>query len=314
MTTRGLPLDGIGYAASVPVLSGRNRDELAVLTPFRANLSFSQYLETLTPVAGNYSHLAKNLIFAPPTSGNLSLRAFNASQRFLTDKRFKCLDQATAYSATLHHVFPAVYQFEFNRTYQPPDYNPTGLCPAAIRNPQQEEYFKCHAGELAFTHGNIAFSGLPDRDSKDTLFAQIVVDYWAAFARTGRPVPEPGYLEARGFWQSAEHIKRAGLWDKVHVDSSGAGLSIMRLQYGEGMKMTTPVDVEQCKTLGLPLDFYESVDFDPNRPIPKESGASTLFLSEVGTCPVVFLAWLGRLGCASALSAIIFWALSFMIF
>jgi hypothetical protein len=79
-----------------------------------------------------------------------------------------------------------------------------------------------------------------------------VVDYWSAFARTGDPNPEGGYLQAMGYWNSIAQIGVSGAWEKVDVgkpkqklmqwDSSGV------VGFGEG---------DQCEVLGLGVGYYE---------------------------------------------------------
>jgi hypothetical protein len=184
---------------------------------------------------------------------------FNASGSVITYGLFKCPTIAFASSAKKNNVFSPVYQFEFNRTYQTPRFGDSarGFCGRDVDDPEHTEYYKCHAGEVPFTFGNILSQGWRDRDGLDTPFAQLIVDYWTAFARTGTMKPENGYLEARGFYESLVKMKEAGLWRQNHE-------GVMILQW-EGLG-TMPLGGEQigCNELGLGNDLYEHMDFGSN--------------------------------------------------
>jgi hypothetical protein len=181
---------------------------------------------------------------------------FNTSGNVVTYSLFKCLTTAFASSAKRNNVFSPVYQFEFNRTYQTARFGDSarGFCGRDVNDPEHTEYYKCHAGEVPFTFGNVLSQGWRDRDGLDTPFARLVVDYWTAFARTGTMKPEDGYLEARGFDESLAKMKEAGVWGQIPE-------GVMRLQWGGPGVM--PLGGEQigCKELGLANDFYEHVDF-----------------------------------------------------
>ncbi len=56
----------------------------------------------------------------------------------------------------------------------------------------------------------VARVGLPDRDRRDMKFIQLVVDYWAAFARWGDPNPESEWLRARGYKGTLAELETVG--------------------------------------------------------------------------------------------------------
>jgi hypothetical protein len=103
----------------------------------------------------------------------------NATGHVITAGLFTCLSTAFAYSSSKSDVFKPVYQFEFNRTYQPARFGDSArvACGRDIDDPEHQEYYKCHAGEVPYTFGNILSQGWKDRDGLDTPFARLIVDY-----------------------------------------------------------------------------------------------------------------------------------------
>jgi hypothetical protein len=112
------------------------------------------------------------------------------------------------------------------------------------------EYFKCHAGDLANAFGNVARVGFPARDENDMPFAQMVVDYWTAFARNLDPNPSLEYLKVRGYWNTINQIAVSGKW--TPVDSKRP--MMMELQWN-GL-MVPFKDEEQCTVLGTLWTFW----------------------------------------------------------
>ncbi|CAK7238102.1 hypothetical protein SEUCBS140593_010328, partial [Sporothrix eucalyptigena] len=114
------------------------------------------------------------------STGNLSLDAFNVTQRILTD-----------------------IGFSFDRTnggYDPNNFGATGLSAGPVTpeypygNPNLP-YFRLHGSEIGFTYGNVE----PIRNADDVKAAQLITAYFASFARTGDPNPSESYLRARGY-------------------------------------------------------------------------------------------------------------------
>ena len=155
-------------------------------------------------------------------------------------------------------MFPKAYYYEFNRTYQPPGFDPNGICnppPTPLRpnGDPDKEYFKCHAGEVTYVFGNNARDGRPDRDGKDVLFAQLVVDYWSSFARTYDPNPDTGYLKARGYTSTLDRMKKTGKWEEVKKNK----LVKRRIEWNGAMEGFN--EEKQCEVLGLPSSYYENI-------------------------------------------------------
>lgn len=188
---------------------------------------------------------------------------FNATQHVATEVAFKCITIATAYSASKNRAFASVYQFQHNRTYIPAMDFPLEqqrICGRNVSDPDVDEYYKCHAGDNPVVFGNAGFLGWPDRGGSDILYSRLIVDYWSSFARTGKMQPDAEYLKARGFWSSAQHLREVGVWEELDVNA-GPG-QVMSLQWtGQSMFAWSDAELERCKMLGYPQDYYESVDY-----------------------------------------------------
>lgn len=176
---------------------------------------------------------------------------FNSTIRVAGLALYTCHEQATAYSAALHPSLFASYRtFLFNRTYNPTGYTQAHCDSAA---PETDEYFKCHAGEQLIVFGNLARASQPDRDGRDSGFARMVVDIWAAFARTGNPDISAEELRVRGFADTAERLARAGSWSTVKSERP-----MLRLfQWDGGMRDFS--DVDACEKMGFGLKYFEDL-------------------------------------------------------
>ncbi|TKA82943.1 hypothetical protein B0A55_01301 [Friedmanniomyces simplex] len=246
LVTDQLEVTGRGPAAHVPVLMGFMRDDGAAFITYPAP---NDTVSTLLTANGfNLSTISTLSVFPEPASANETLNVFNTTALIATDSEFRCLDEATAYSAIKHAVFPTVYFYEFNRSYQLSFYQPNfPVCeppptPAHPYGDPSAEYFKCHSGELYYVFGSLAFNGLPPRDDYDIPMSQFTLDTWASFARTYDPTPSLAFLQARGFANTTAEIQRSGApWLPVttpeEVGEGDAGLMLRMLQYpsvGEG--------------------------------------------------------------------------------
>ena len=157
LITDQLSVTGSGPAAHVPVLMGFMRDDGAAFISYpAANDSLPEFLTTN---GFNVSEITSLSVFPEPATANATLDLFNVSARIATDAEFRCLDEATAYSAVLHDVFEEVWFYEFNRSYQLSFYSPNPpTCvpaPSAARplGDPDREYFKCHSYVLSpFPH------------------------------------------------------------------------------------------------------------------------------------------------------------------
>ena len=141
-------------------------------------------------------------LFPLYSTGNLSLDAFNVSQRVMTDVGFRCIDEAIVYAGPRSGAFPRAYYYAFDRTnggYDPNGLGATGLSAGPVTpgypygNPNLP-YFRLHGSEIGFTYGNVF-----PRDAADTKATQLITGYFASFAKTGDPNPSEVYLRVRGY-------------------------------------------------------------------------------------------------------------------
>ena len=254
----GLNLTGHGPAAHVPVMMGFMRDDGAAFNSYpKGNESFSAYL---TRHGFNYSTATTDL-FPIPQGKNASLNVYNASSLLYTDLEFRCLDEATAYSAIKNDVYESVYFYQFNRSYQTaPNFDPNyPVCDAPVQegfpngNPSAE-YFKCHSGELYYVFGSLMFNNKPLRDENDIPMSQFTLDTWASFARTYDPNIDQRFLAARGFSNTTAAARQAGRWSPVEN-----GRTLRLMQY-PSLQAAFEIysSADQCVALGYPLDYFES--------------------------------------------------------
>ena len=125
----------------VPVITGVNRDEAGVLVPLPSG---SNYTETIYELAASQpqdtpnvtailTHRSNFPIGTGPSLKNTPInQVFNTTTRIYTDTDFHCSDQYTAIAAVRSGIWPKVWYYEFNRTYQDPGYNTNGDCQAPV--------------------------------------------------------------------------------------------------------------------------------------------------------------------------------------
>ncbi|KAK3687842.1 Alpha/Beta hydrolase protein [Podospora appendiculata] len=252
------------YATNVSIMAGVNRDESGVLIDsYPSNDTslaayFDKEIATHFSMPTNTSSILSIYQFpgAPAANAATPEAIFNTSMRIATDAIFTCYSLAKAYSGAKHNAFKSVYSFQFNRTYQTSGYTrPWCVPPRTEQRPDGDpdgEYYKCHAGEQMVVFGTERRAGRPDRDGLDVPFMQLVVDYWSAFARSGDPNPDIGYLMARGYLNTLGQVQTAGRWEAVDASNP-----TMRLLQWNG-KQIPFVDQDVCKALGAPLDVLEA--------------------------------------------------------
>ncbi|KAK4233227.1 hypothetical protein C8A03DRAFT_39081 [Achaetomium macrosporum] len=263
-------------ATDVSVLLGANRDETAIFisdsdlpTP---NQNFTSYFDTLsTKLFGAPAGISALIgldkftpsnpfpglppaVFSPNATQS---EIFNATIRLISSWLFTCNTLAKAYSASKHRAFTHTYAFDFNRTYSPRGYT-TEWCdpPVTPTHPHGDpdaEYYKCHGGEQLLVFGTERRAGQPDRDGLDLPFMQLVVDYWAAFARWGDPNPRKEWLKARGYEGTLEEVQRTGNWEEVDWRKPTMRL----LQWGGKQVVLGDGHNEICRGLGAPWDGLE---------------------------------------------------------
>lgn len=238
--------------AHVPLMIGTMRDDGAAMIGYPSHgETFKDFLnDTDLP-----DSISSSPLFPLPSTSNATLDVFNASSRVATDGMFRCIDAATAYAGWKNRIFSDIFYYEFNRSYQMPDWSPNApVCNAPITEEWQhgdpsQEYFKCHSGELYYVFGNIRRQGLTFRDALDLPFGQYVLDSWASFARNAKPTPDSGFLKARGYINTTQEIENNGSWE-----SFGRSGQMRLLQWPSGMSDLE--DSDQCRELNLALDYY----------------------------------------------------------
>lgn len=240
--------------AHVPLMIGTTRDDGAAIIGYPSeddtiNMSLNE--------SGLPASIAPSQLFPLPSGSNHTLDIFNTTARVATDGMFRCIDQATAYAGFNNHIFPETFFYEFNRTYQMTGWSPNPpLCQAPItpgypNGDPNQEYFKCHSGELYYVFGNVLRQGLPFRDEFDLPFEQFVLDSWASFARSMRPTPDLGFLKARGYVGTSRQVEDGGYW----MPFGYGGYRLQRLQWPPGMAELDEMD--QCRALNLSLTYYD---------------------------------------------------------
>lgn len=108
----------------------------------------------------------------------------------------------------------------------------------------------CHAasGDLQYTFGTVGLSGTPFRDANDLLFQQQIVDQWTSFFRTYDPNPDPSYLAARGYGDSAlEHSPWVPL-----TDYKNPTIRLLDVPSTQSPFLETP----QCNFFNYSLSYY----------------------------------------------------------
>ncbi|OHW93544.1 carboxylesterase from carbohydrate esterase family gh10 [Colletotrichum incanum] len=200
-------------------------------------------------------------LFPPIETKNTTRAAFGVGAQLATDAMFRCVDQATVFAGLDSGVLGSkVYYYEFERTYQTPEWPRLDICeaPKSKAHPAGDpespiDNLRCHSGELLPLFGNIVRQGNPLRDEYDLPWEQYLVDTFTSFARTYNPNPEMEFLKARGFESTLEAQEKSGPWEP----SVRGEMKMRKIDWPvEGDMMSDFKDIEQCKWLKLPLDYY----------------------------------------------------------
>ncbi|KAK1986784.1 carboxylesterase [Colletotrichum cereale] len=200
-------------------------------------------------------------LFPPIETKNKTRAAFGVGAQLATDAMFRCVDQATVFAGLDSGVLGSmVYYYEFERTYQTPEWPKIDLCQAPkseaypVGNPESPvDNLRCHSGELLPVFGNIVRQGNPLRDEYDLPWEQHLVDAFTSFARTYDPNPGKGFLKARGFESTLRAQEKSGPWEPAVKGE----MKMRRIDWPvKGDMMSGFKDLEQCKFLKLPLDYY----------------------------------------------------------
>ncbi|RDW87333.1 carboxylic ester hydrolase-7 [Coleophoma crateriformis] len=241
-----------GSAAYVPVIFGVTANDGA---------SFASYPSTpvTSEVAGIEASLgisasaAQSIIdsglFPYYDTGNVTLDAFNVSQRVATDNEFRCVDQATVYAAAHSGAFPAAYFYQMQRTiagYDPNHLGGPAATPGFPAGNPHLPYFRLHGADMPWVFGNLATI----REPADLFSVQLTTAYFGAFVKKGDPNPAAAALRVRGYDAALKAIDETGLWDPV----SGADGPIRLLDYpavASGF-----IDLPQCAWLNYSISYY----------------------------------------------------------
>lgn len=253
ITSDHLPLDGSAGVAPYKLLIGVMREDGAALVAYPDTTNETAYFQEIgwpVPPASLFP------IPSASVSTNQSLDLFNMTARYATDGMFRCIDEATVVAGLDSGLWHNVYYYEMERSYQLyswPDYD---VCrpPITASHPYgdpSKPYFCCHSGDLYEVFGNIAFQGLPFRDEFDLPFEQMVLDSWAAFARTYNPNPDQAFLQARGYTNTSAILKAKGTWEPA----TKGKLTLRALAWPP--YQGTFRETAQCSAIGLPLTYYE---------------------------------------------------------
>ncbi|ORX38959.1 hypothetical protein BD324DRAFT_300541 [Kockovaella imperatae] len=243
---------------NVHLMMGFMRDDGA---SFGGYPTASENLTTLLTANGFGPQLSPSTLelYPVPSGPNATLDIYNASSAMVTDGEFRCLDEATAYSAALHKSLQSIWFYQFNRSYNGYDPHPP-VCEAPITpsypyGDPEMEYFKCHSGDLSYTFGTMPYVGLPDRDGLDIPMSQFIVDTWASFARSYNPNPNTAFLDARGFTNSSAMVRMIEPWSQVSVENQTLRVfQYPSFQADFEIFSSTP----RCDALGLDLKYYEN--------------------------------------------------------
>ena len=117
ITDSTLAVTGNGTAAHVPVMIGFMRDDGASFISYPNQKNYHNVagvpsnITGLLGPAGFLPQLTPRVahLYPTPDGMNQSLELYNASAAAATDAEFRCLDEASAYSAVLHEVWPKAY-------------------------------------------------------------------------------------------------------------------------------------------------------------------------------------------------------------
>lgn len=254
LPTSYLPLGPSAPKLKTTLLTGIMHDDGSPFTSYPTSTNL-----TVALVAQNLPVSLPPSLFPLPTTPNTTLAIFNLTSRIATDGFFRCLGQSTAQTAAKNSVFKSTYAYEFARAFQLLSYSPNPPACEAPPSPSHPHgdpaapYYKCHSGELYYVFGTLMREGAQIRDDNDIVFSQYVLDSWTAFARTGNPVPESAFLEARGFSNTTALVQRAGEWRPVGSGGEGKVLRVLDIRSrSEGWR-----ELEQCEALGFGLGYYD---------------------------------------------------------
>lgn len=241
-----------GSAAHVPVIFGNVANDGASFSTYPKTpvSSLSAGIQAALGIsAANAQSIIGSNLFPFYDTGNLTLDAFNVSQRVATDTQFRCIDQATMYAASESGVFESSYYYQMQRSINGYDPNNLGGPPVTpgypLGNPNLP-YFKLHGADMPWVFGNLASL----RDADDLYSIQLTSGYFGAFVKNGDPNPDERYLQVRGYETTLDAVKKTGAWGEV-----GGGEGRMKLLDYPSLSSGFQ-DLEQCAFLNYSVSYY----------------------------------------------------------
>ncbi|EMC91380.1 hypothetical protein BAUCODRAFT_80219 [Baudoinia panamericana UAMH 10762] len=252
-----------GSTAHVNVIFGTTADDGASFSTYPQG-NYTTEAQVISAALGITPYYANAIInsglFPLYNTGNLTLDAFNVSQRVATDKTFRCIDEATTYAGATSGAFKSAYYYTITRTYE--GYDPNNLGASGLSQGPTEPgypygdpelpYFRLHGSDLGFTYGN----QFPLRDANDLKATQLITAYYGAFAKTGNPNPNPQYLQVRGYTNTTQGVQQSGPWFPVNSQTGPT----------KQLDFPSPTvqfpDLAQCAFLNYSINYY----FQPNHP------------------------------------------------
>ncbi|KAJ9610782.1 hypothetical protein H2200_005559 [Cladophialophora chaetospira] len=242
--------DGSAY---VPIIFGIATNDGASFSTISTTPVQNETEGLMTGLNINASYaqaIIKSGLFPYYDSGNMTLDAFNVTQRVATDTTFRCIDQATVYAGAKTGAFPATYYYQIERTingYNPENVDGAPVTPGYPNGNPNLPYFKLHGADMDWAFGNFY---VPLRDANDLYSVQLVSGYFAEFVKSGQPNIPMDYLRVRGYTKTLQGVRSSGPWPKV-ADAKGP---IRHLNYPA--TTGTFVDLPQCAWLNYSINYY----------------------------------------------------------
>lgn len=243
--------------AHIPVIFGTTANDGASFSTYPPHpvTSEQEGIELALGISPAYAQaIISSGLFPFYSTGNLTLDAFNVSQRVATDTTFRCIDEATVYAGALSKAFERAYYYTMQRTYAGYDPNNLGasglasgpVSPGYPSGDPEKPYFRLHGSDLGFTYGTQA----PLRDAEDLAASRLISGYFSNFARTGDPNFDLEYLRVRGYWDVLKSAEESGPWLPV-TSNKGPSKSL------DAVSRTVEFpELEQCAWLNYSISYY----------------------------------------------------------
>ncbi len=149
-----------GKQNDIPLMAGTNRNEGTMFMSFQPLADRAQFLETLRGVYGDHAEKVAELY---PSSSAEELKV--QQDRFITDTWF--LRGTRRMLLGMDNVSSPAFQYFFTRV-----------------NPENPAWGAHHAAELGYVFNTLRGENYDETDDR---LAELMIDYWVQFARTGDP-------------------------------------------------------------------------------------------------------------------------------